>query len=62
MLFDGACPLSEIVVEVPGSLLKILSTALIIVLTAISEEYLDALVEPVEVTLALISEMATLDG
>jgi hypothetical protein len=63
LLFEGARPLSEIVVKALGSLLKILSAALIIVLAAIGEEYLDAVVEPVKVILALISEMAsTLDG
>lgn len=59
LLLGGARLLSEIVVEALGSVLKVLSAALIIVLTAICEENLDAVVKPVEVTLALISEMAT---
>ena len=62
MLLGGAGPLSEIVVETLGSLLEVLGAALIIVLTAIGQENLDAVVEPVEVTLTLISEMGARDG
>ena len=59
LLLGGARLLSEIVVKALGSLLKVLRAALIIILTAVCEENLDAVVEPVEVTLALISEIPT---
>ena len=62
MLFGGAGPLSEIVVEALRSLLEVLGAALIIVLTAVGQENLDAIVESVEVSLALISEMGARDG
>ena len=62
MLLGGAGPLSEIVVEALRSLLEVLGAALIIVLTAVGQENLDAIVESVEVSLALISEMGARDG
>jgi len=62
MLLGGAGPVSEIIVKALGSLLEVLCAALIIVLTPIGQENLDAIVEPVEVTLALISEMGARDG
>lgn len=56
-LFTGALLGSEVIVEALSTLLKVLITFLVIVLASISKEDFDALVEPVEVSLAFISEV-----
>ena len=62
MLLGGAGSLSEIVVEALRSLLEVLGAALIIILAAVGQENLHAVVEPIEVSLARISEMGARDG
>jgi len=62
LLLLWACFSPKIIIKALGTFLKLLGAALIIVLTTVSQEYLDALVESVEIRLRLISEMPAIDG